>query len=49
MTELITALWNNDVMSTILNPEAILFSNPIAHASSCTADCAASAAWQKSQ
>lgn len=34
-------LWNDDVKSSILNPEAILFANPIAIAV-CAADCLAS-------
>jgi conjugal transfer pilus assembly protein TraU len=34
-------LYNNDVLSFIINPEAILFANPIAHAA-CAADCIAS-------
>ena len=33
-------LWNDDVKSTILNPEAILFGNPIAQGA-CIADCLA--------
>jgi conjugal transfer pilus assembly protein TraU len=39
MTEL-DPLWNNDEMSFILNPEAVLFNNPIAQAA-CAADCLA--------
>jgi len=33
-------LWNEDELSFILNPEAVLFGNPIAQAA-CSADCAA--------
>lgn len=33
-------LWNNDLLSFIINPEAILFGNPIA-AAACAADCIA--------
>lgn len=36
-------LWNADELSFILNPEAILFGNPIAQAA-CAADCAATSA-----
>ena len=36
-------LWNADELSFILNPEAILFGNPIAQAA-CAADCAAATA-----
>jgi len=36
-------LWNEDELSFILNPEAVLFGNPIAQAA-CAADCAAGAA-----
>ncbi len=39
MTEL-DPLWNDDEKSFILNPEAVLFGNPIAQAA-CLADCAA--------
>jgi conjugal transfer pilus assembly protein TraU len=42
MTEL-DPLWNADELSFILNPEAILFGNPIAQAA-CAADCAAATA-----
>jgi conjugal transfer pilus assembly protein TraU len=38
MTEL-DPLWNDDELSFILNPEAILFANPIAQAA-CSVDCA---------
>ena len=31
-------LWNNDELNTLVNPEAILFANPIAQAA-CAADC----------
>jgi conjugal transfer pilus assembly protein TraU len=34
-------LWNNDELNAIINPEAILFGNPIAQAA-CAADCAKS-------
>ena len=36
-------LWNEDELSFILNPEAVLFGNPIAQAA-CAADCAATSA-----
>lgn len=36
-------LWNADELSFILNPEAVLFGNPIAQ-SACAADCAATSA-----
>ncbi len=36
-------LWNADELSFILNPEAVLFGNPIAQAA-CSADCAAATA-----
>ncbi len=36
-------LWNADELSFILNPEAVLFGNPIAQAA-CAADCAATSA-----
>jgi hypothetical protein len=36
-------LWNADELSFILNPEAILFGNPIAQAA-CAADCVAATA-----
>jgi len=36
-------LWNADELSFILNPEAVLFGNPIAQAA-CSADCAATSA-----
>ena len=36
-------LWNDDVKTTILNPEAILFGNPIAQGA-CIADCMAASA-----
>ncbi len=39
LTEL-DPLWNDDEMSLILNPEVVLFANPLAQAS-CAADCAA--------
>jgi len=42
MTEL-DPLWNNDEMSFILNPEAVLFNNPVAQAA-CAADCLAASA-----
>lgn len=42
LTEL-DPLWNDDETSFILNPEAVLFSNPIAQAA-CAADCVASTA-----
>lgn len=42
MTEL-DPLWNDDVESFILNPEAALFGNPVAQLS-CVADCAAATA-----
>ena len=38
-------LWNNDILAFILNPEAILFGNPIAQAV-CAADCVASTVWK---
>ena len=43
MTEL-DPMWNNDEMSFVLNPEAVLFNNPIAQAA-CAADCAAASLW----
>ena len=43
LTEL-DPMWNNDEMSFILNPEAVLFNNPIAQAA-CAADCAAASLW----
>ena len=42
LTEL-DPLWNDDEKSFILNPEAVLFGNPIAQAA-CSADCAAATA-----
>lgn len=36
----IDPLWNNDLLALVLNPEAILFGNPIAQAY-CAADCVA--------
>ena len=42
MTEL-DPLWQDDGLSSIINPEAVLFSNPIAVAA-CAADCVASTA-----
>ena len=38
-------LWNNDLLSFIINPEAILFGNIIAQAA-CAADCIASTVWK---
>jgi conjugal transfer pilus assembly protein TraU len=38
-------LWNNDLLAFILNPEAILFGNPVA-ALVCAADCIASTVWK---
>ena len=37
-------LWNDDKLSAIINPEAILFGNLIAEAA-CAADCVAATAW----
>ena len=42
MTEL-DPLWNDDELSLILNPEAVLFANPVAIAA-CAADCVAATA-----
>ena len=42
MTE-IDPLWNDDVLTTLINPEVALFNNPIAVAA-CAADCAAATA-----
>ena len=42
MTE-IDPLWQEDALTTIINPEAVLFSNPIAQAA-CAADCVAATA-----
>ena len=42
LTEL-DPLWNEDELSFILNPEAVLFGNPLAQAA-CAADCAAATA-----
>ena len=42
MTEL-DPMWNNDELSLIINPEALLFGNPVAQAA-CAADCASSTA-----
>ncbi|MDH5179524.1 MAG: TraU family protein [Gammaproteobacteria bacterium] len=36
-------MWNNDEMTFILNPEAVLFNNPVAQAA-CAADCVAASA-----
>lgn len=38
-------LWNNDILSFIINPEVILFANPIAQVA-CAADCIASTAYK---
>lgn len=43
MTEL-DPMWNNDEMSFILNPEAVLFNNPVAQAA-CAADCLSASLW----
>ncbi len=43
MTEL-DPMWNNDEITFILNPEAVLFNNPIAQAA-CAADCIAASLW----
>ena len=37
-------LWNNNELSGVLEPEAILFANPIAQAA-CIADCVAASGW----
>lgn len=37
-------MWNDDELSAIINPEALLFGNPIAQAA-CVADCVASTAY----
>ncbi|MDA4835001.1 TraU family protein, partial [Enterobacter hormaechei] len=42
MTE-IDPLWNDDVLTTLINPEVALFNNPIAVAA-CAADCVAASA-----
>ncbi len=42
MTEL-DPLWQNSELTTILNPEAVLFANPVAYAA-CAADCVAATA-----
>jgi len=43
MTEL-DPMWNNDEITFILNPEAVLFNNPVAQAA-CAADCIAASLW----
>jgi len=43
MTEL-DPMWNNDEVTFVLNPEAVLFNNPIAQAA-CAADCVAASLW----
>jgi len=43
MTEL-DPMWNNDEMTFVLNPEAVLFNNPVAQAA-CAADCVAASLW----
>lgn len=41
-------LWNNDMLTLVLNPEAIIFANPAAYAW-CSADCVASTADNQSE